>query len=599
MSFLYNPLNKRYNLKGGYLKCGSTLTIKVDSDYSNCNLMLTNDSTNETVVNPLKKVNGLFTVTLKNLKKGLYFYYFECDGRLFGRNDFLDAVPYKNLESLKKYQLTVYDKNYKTPDWLKGGVIYQIFPDRFNRSFNADVTIKPLMRNWGEEPYYLPNEKGKILNNDFFGGNFKGIEEKLPYLKELGVTALYLNPVSLSYSNHRYDTADYLKLDSLLGSEKDFKSLIDKAHENGIKIIFDGVYNHTGDDSVYFNKYGNFDSLGAYQSKNSPYYNWYTFEKFPYKYVSWWGIDVLPTINKNSTEFEDFITQKVLPYYFSFGVDGVRLDVVDELPTKFVKKIRKAVKNANENAVIIGEVWEDATNKIAYSTRREYFQGNELDSVMNYPLKNAIIDCLLSGKVEPLAKTLLEQVHNYPKCAIDSLMNILSTHDTARILTVLSGEEIPTDRKTASSFKAEGELLNLAVKRLKVAYALLFTLYGVPTIYYGDEVCMQGAKDPFNRRCMNFQKDEFGIFYLVKKLCFLRKTESVFNKGEFILEDYGDGILVFKRFDKDNEVTIIINVGNYTYTVEVDGYEELLSCTTNKIYNLDKYSVLLLKRRQL
>ncbi len=598
MKLIFNPLETNYLSSGcGTIKQGETLSFKVDSLGEECNLIIFSDKTGKEVVYPMERVDGSFSVAVSNLEVGLYFYYFDCDGILFGRNEYLEAVAYSDIDSLQKYQLTVYKKNYSTPDWLKGGVIYQIFPDRFYRSKNVKLPKKSRMKKWGEMPDFLPDENGKILNNDFYGGNFKGIEEKLPYLKELGVTAIYLNPVSKSYSNHRYDTSDYLSFDELLGTEEQFLSLVNTAKENGIRIIFDGVYNHTGDDSVYFNKYGNFKELGAYQSEKSKYYKWYTFQKFPNLYTSWWGINVLPTINKNSKEFEKFITDEVIKRYYDFGVSGTRLDVVDELPSPFVKKIRKAVKKNNPDGVIIGEVWEDATNKIAYSRRCEYFLGEELDSVMNYPLKNALIKYLTTGKTAGLKQVVLEQLNNYPPCALNLLMNILGTHDTERILTALSGVKVPSDRLSASLLTLTKEERELAVKRLKLAFVFLFTIYGVPSVYYGDELGFEGAKDPFNRQCMKFSGGNKEILNLVKTLSKIRSKYDVFKNGKTALKFASDGVFAFTRKDDETEITVIVNAGNYSFTVDCNNLENLISGKTLNKYNLETNSYLILKRR--
>lgn len=597
MTFCYNPLDKTYNNRGGSVKCGCTLSINVKSDGKECNLILYNDKSKKEVVYSMQRVDGLFSVTLKNIGVGLYFYHFECDGAIFGRDEYLNAKRYKDKNSLQKFQLTVYKRNFKTPDWLKGGVIYQVFPDRFNFSPKGTVVLKPKMRNWGEMPEWKPNEQGKILNDDFFGGNFKGIEEKLGYLKELGVTALYLNPISKSYSNHRYDTSDYLKFDELLGTDEEFLSLVNSAKKMGIEIIFDGVYNHTGDDSVYFNKYGTYPELGAYQSEKSKYHDWYTFQKFPNLYTSWWGINVLPTINKNSVEFENFVSNDVLPRYFSFGAMGVRLDVVDELPSNFVKKIRKSVKSSNKDAVIIGEVWEDASNKIAYSRRCEYFWGDELDSVMNYPLKNALINYLITGKTDTLLQTVLEQLNNYPPCVLNSLMNILGTHDTPRILSVLSGAKIPNERDELSSFTLTSGERELAVKRLKQALCFIFTIYGVPSIYYGDERGFEGGKDPFNRCCMSFEGGNEDIYNLIKTLSKIRSQNEVFKDGNLSIEYAKNGVFAFSRKSKSQEITVILNAGNYDYEIVADGFIDLIENKTNKKYLLKKHSYLILKRR--
>ncbi len=595
MAFSFNPLDKTFSSSGGSEKHGKQITISVNSNGKECLLILYHDKSGKEFVYPMVRVGELFSVTLENLQVGLYFYYFKCDGKFYGRDEYLNAKRYSLINELQKYQLTIYKSDFKTPDWIKGGVIYQIFPDRFNKSKTASVENKSKMRVWGETPEWKPNEKGKILNDDFFGGNFKGIEEKLPYLKGLGVTAIYLNPISESYSNHRYDTSNYLKFDKLLGTDEEFRSLVSTAKKSGIEIIFDGVYNHTGDDSVYFNKYGTYSELGAYQSEKSKYYNWYTFQKFPNLYTSWWGINVLPTINKNSVEFENFITDEVLDRYFSFGVSGVRLDVVDELPSNFVKKIRKSVKKSNENALIIGEVWEDASNKIAYSRRCEYFWGDELDSVMNYPLKNALIKYLNTGDSDLLRKTVLEQIHNYPPCVLNALMNILGTHDTPRIFSVLSGVKIPDDRESLSTFKLSNVERERAKNRLKQALCFIFTIYGVPTVYYGDEWAFEGGKDPFNRACMEFDGEDKEIISLIKKLSLIRKENPVFKDGKTEIKYCKDGVFAFTRKSETELITVILNSGNYSFSVDGNGAYDLVSGKREKVYTLNKNSYLILK----
>ena len=313
------------------------------------------DKTGELTIINGEKSNGKFNFTVTNLPVGLYWYVFEIDGALYGRDDFLNLI----LGDVNWYQLLVYAKDYTVPNWFKGGVIYQIFPDRFyKKGKTPKLTDGKILRKWGEQPYFKPNSDGKMLNNDFFGGNIKGIISKLSYLSKLGVSVIYLNPITEAYSNHRYDAGDFMKIDGLLGTDNDFKTLCEKANEYGIKIVLDGVFNHTGDDSVYFNKYGKYNSVGAYQSENSPYYSWYTFKKYPDEYTCWWDILILPTINKNSIEFEDFIAgdNGVIEKYMRLGASGYRLDVVDELPSRFVKKIRSKIKSENPNAVLIGEV---------------------------------------------------------------------------------------------------------------------------------------------------------------------------------------------------------------------------------------------------
>ncbi len=407
-------------------------------EYNAC-LLLNRDGADAEAFLMTKTAFG-WSITLSISEIGLYYYTFSIEKEGFISCGYLETGELSNTP--KGFLLTVYSKDYQTPEWFKGGVMYQIFPDRFcKQGTMPDIKGRIARDDWGGIPSYKPNEFGKVLNNDFFGGNFKGIESKLDYLQSLGVTTVYLNPVFEASSNHRYDTSDYKKIDPILGTETDFANLVNSAKQKGIRIILDGVFNHTGDDSVYFNKYGKYDSIGAYQSKDSPYYTWYSFHEFPDKYASWWGIDILPEVNEQSQEYQNFIFGEggVLKKWLGFGIGGYRLDVADELPDFFLKKLRKSVKESNPNAIIIGEVWEDASNKIAYSKRREYLQGYELDSVMNYPLKEAIIGYIFNGSANHLLQAVRVLINHYPKQTLDCLMNILGTHGTARILTVLGG----------------------------------------------------------------------------------------------------------------------------------------------------------------
>ena len=493
-----------------------------------------------------------------------------------------------SLYSENWFQLTVYDKDYSVPKWLYGGVIYQIFPDRFcrgeqNKTISKD---KVLHDNWLDTPVYTPNEKGKIVNNDFFGGDFKGIISKIPYLKSLGVTAIYLNPIFKAFSNHRYDTGNYMEIDPLLGTEEDFKNLISSCEKAGIKIILDGVFNHTGDDSIYFNKYGNYPSLGAYQSNKSPYYKWYDFIDYPEDYNSWWGILTLPCVNENNKDFINYITgiDGVIEHYTKLGVGGWRLDVVDELPAKFVRKIRKAVKRNCKNATIIGEVWEDASNKIAYGVRREYFQGKELDSVMNYPLKNAILNFVKSKDCALLSYTIKEQIDHYPKKVLDNLMNILSTHDTVRLITALCGADMTGKTKGEMSETVIPEnLMPEAEFSVKVASLLQYTLCGVPSVYYGDEIGMQGYADPLNRRCYPWGNENHELLRWYAFLGKLRADYDAFSVGDYSEIYLKGGVVVFSRKATKSEVLVAINISGNQIALEFEG--ALTSLISGKKFN--------------
>ncbi len=534
---------------------------------------------------PMQETSFGWSITLAIHEIGLYYYNFHIENEGNVTCGYMEMGNLTHSEHIDSFLLTVFSTDYVTPEWLKGGVMYQLFPDRFCKNGTMpDIRGRVRRADWGGLPEYRPNERGKVLNNDFFGGNFKGIQSKLPYLKELGVTVLYLNPIFEAASNHRYDTSDYMKIDPILGTEEDFKELVDQAKINGIRIILDGVFNHTGDDSVYFNKYGNYPSVGAYQSKESPYYSWYSFQEFPDKYNSWWGIDVLPEVNERSEDYQSFIFDKggVLKKWLTFGIGGYRLDVADELPDFFLQKLRKSVKEEDENAVIIGEVWEDASNKIAYSTRRAYLQGYELDSVMNYPWKDGIIRYMQTGNAAELWNTVRALCNHYPKQTLDCLMNILGTHDTSRILTVLGGIYCSNkDEMAKESAYLSPKAKENAIEKLKMAAVLQFTLPGVPCIYYGDENGMEGHIDPFCRQCFDWERLNEDLISFYQKLSAIReKYRHIFKDGELQDLKVTQSLLFYKRQKNSECVYCCVNNSATSYALSIT--ENYFDCLTNE-----------------
>ena len=582
---IYNPIDNFYKNPIGAVMFGEQITFRVKGDFNSVVFICRKDGDAFDITFNGEKIKDYFEIKV-SLDVGLYWYKFDIgNGKFIGSDHNNKGVITSNPNC---FQLSIYSDSYKTPNWLMGGIIYQIFPDRFNRSKDKlKVSIdKVFHENKNDNPIFLPNENGKVLNNDFFGGNIEGIIEKLPYLKSLGVTALYLNPIFKAYSNHRYDTGDYMVIDEMLGTEKDFDNLIEKANEFNIKIILDGVFNHTGDDSLYFNKYGSYNSVGAYNSENSPYKDWFCFTDYPNEYTSWWGITTLPTTNKNSKDFLNYITgdNGVIDKWTKKGIGGWRLDVVDELPTNFVEKIREAVKKVNKDAVIIGEVWEDASNKISYGVRRQYFLGKELDSVMNYPLKNAIIDYVKSGKCNYLSKIIGEQVDRYPSNVRNLLMNILSTHDTVRIICALSNVEyMGKNKEQLSRLNLDEDNLTIAIERLKIASILQYTLFGVPTIYYGDEVGMQGFFDPYNRKFFPWGEENIEIQNWYKLIGNIRNSYSAFIDGEFDELYAKDGLYAFTRKDSESQLLIVTNIGKCNVEFNFNG--KLKNLLDGKIYN--------------
>lgn len=498
---------------------------------------------------------------------GLYFYHFELETP-WGKSFVINTGNGRGEISAdgSEFQQTVYDKNYKTPDFLKGGIIYQIFPDRFynSKTKKKNVPQERVMHKWGEEPYWKEEQMNGIWNNDYFGGDLKGIEQKLPYIAELGVTCIYLNPIFEAHSNHRYDTADYEKIDSLLGSDDDLKSLCKRAKEKyGISIILDGVFSHTGCDSKYFNMYGRYKTLGAYNSKESPYYSWYKFNDYPDDYKAWWGIKLLPEIVEEDESYRDYICGEtgILRKWMKCGVDGWRLDVADELPDAFLDDLRKAVKDENENAVIIGEVWEDATNKFAYGERRRYLLGDQLDSVMNYPFADAVLDYVKYGNSEAFFNSVMSIVENYPPQVLNILMNHIGTHDTERAITRLAGQDINgRDRQWQHLHnQLSDEDYSKGVEMMKMASLIQFTLPGVPSVYYGDEIGMQGMKDPFNRGCMQWSNKNAKLLGWYKRLGQIRHGAKPLADGEFIPVFCESSALAYERASNNGKVLVAVN----------------------------------------
>lgn len=497
---------------------------------------------------------------------GLYFYKFKILTD-YGEKYILrtNGGKGKISDSGDCWQLTVFNKDFKTPEKLSGGIIYQIFPDRFYNSGKPKNNVpsdRYIKSDFTSLPEHRQQDGALTLGNDYYGGDLEGIRQKLPYIASLGVSIIYLNPIFEAHSNHRYNTADYMKIDSLLGNEKDLKRLCRDAKKHGITIVLDGVFSHTGDDSVYFNRYKRYGNGGAYNSPYSEFCDWFKFKNWPDDYEAWWGVPSLPEVNEDNDSFTEFITGKngVLEHWLKCGIGGYRLDVADELPDQFLDKLRKTVKEKNKDAIIIGEVWEDATNKISYNARRRYLLGDQLDSVMNYPFSDAIIDFTISGNAEELLETVMSICENYPKKCLDILMNHIGTHDTKRVLTALGGEaENGRNRDWQASKRMSEQEFSLAKKRLYLAALLQYTLPGIPSLYYGDEAGMEGYGDPFCRAFYPWGNQDAYLLDFYRKLGAIRRNNKVFEDGLFVPVFAEKGTFCFERTKEDEKVLICVN----------------------------------------
>lgn len=505
-----------------------------------------------------------------------------------------DAYKKSSIEDSpgRSWQITCYKKGFDTPKWPVGGIMYQIFPDRFYYSGiekKIDRTDYQRNNDWYALPQWQPNEKGEITNSDFFMGDLKGITLKLDYLENLGVSCIYLNPVFEAYSNHRYDTGNYSKIDPILGTEEDFKILCAEAKKRGIHVINDGVFSHTGSDSIYFNRNGKYGDGGAYRDKNSPYYSWYKFNDWPNNYNSWWGFYTLPEVIETDPAFNEYINGKegIIKKWMQCGNSGWRLDVADELPDEFMEKLRKSVKEENPEAFIVGEVWEDASNKESYGARRKFLLGEQLDSVMNYVFRNAILDFCRGQNARYTMDAIMSVIENYPRPVLRVLMNSLSTHDTERALTVIAGEPLNgRDRKWQSETHLSQEQRMTGIKLLKVAVAMQYTLPGFPCVYYGDEAGMEGYRDPFNRCCYPWGKENKELIEWHKQLGDLRKSCSALWDGEFFNVYAEDRRLSYIRHDDRTSLYCTFNL--YYHEVVIDpppGYSDATAVLGSRLEN--------------
>lgn len=584
----YNSWDTNFKAPFGALKTCEKATINVEASKFNIysiKLIIQKEDEN---LNPVlvREVELQLSEDLGNVKKysaeilpleepAVYYYFFEVRLNLHGEDKTLfygkdhnnGMICEYDSKYINKYQLTVYE-DYKVPSWFKEGVLYHVFVDRFNngnRNGKVDGIKKNsfLYGNWDDDPMYIKKQNGDIARWDFYGGNLKGIINKLGYLKKLGVTIIYLSPVFEAASNHKYDTGNYKKIDPMFGDEKTFKELIDKAAEKGISIVLDGVFSHVGEDSIYFNKYNNYDSVGAYQSEESPYRSWFNFGEDKDDYQAWWGIKALPNTNELEPSFMDYIIydeDSVVNKWMKMGVKGWRLDVVDELPTKFVKELKKEVRKNDDESILIGEVWEDASNKISYSERRTYLLGDQLDSVLGYPFRDNLVS-FLNGEIASwqLNDFFMTIKENYPEEAFKSNLNLLSSHDIERVKTAL---------------KSDKELLKLAI-------LTQMSFEGVPYIYYGDEAGLEGGKDPENRKTYPWKNEDMEIMDFYRHCSQFRNRNKVLTYGNtYFIYTGNDDVFAYTRYDDEHEGILVVlnrseNNQSVSLALKADSIEEI------------------------
>lgn len=514
-----------------------------------------------------------------------YYFTFKANGQ------------YMSLKNNEKFKLSV---NFDVPDWAKGKVMYHIFLDRFNRG--SQTKLKPMPKrhihtSWNEEMQIGPDNEG-IWNNDFYGGDLKGIENKLDYLKELGVDIIYISPVVKSQSNHRYDTADYEMVDPYAGTNEDLKNLCDKAHELDIKVILDAVFNHTGNDSKYFNEFGTYGNLGAYQSKDSIYSNFYRKheENGQIKYEYWWGMKNLPECDGYSKEWIDYITGEngIIDKWFDLGIDGLRLDVADELNDEFIKKIRTAVKRNKQDGFILGEVWKNPMRM----NRGYISSGRAMDSVMDYLLIDALLRYFKYSDKDKLNQILNEILIEYPDDTIKTLMNFTSTHDITRAINLMATDEFQKHGEWAwnlnndnydwcKNYHLSKEDYNNGKKRL-APYIFTLTFFpGILSIFYGDEIGMQGMGNLSNRKPYPKENHDKEVFAIFKTAGNIRKIETFLRDADIKIKEINDNYFSFERYDKNNKM--LITVSRIGYDQDINTPEEYQ--TPSKVYTLNNSKI--------
>lgn len=473
-----------------------------------------------------------------------YRYYFEFidnNNEIFEYNErgFVNRhFKYNDMNSFQFPYIAEEDLYYEEK-WLQESVVYQIFPDRFCNG-DSNINVQGTLP-WG---------KGKVNKRSMYGGDLRGIIDKLPYLKDLGINLIYLTPIFKSMSNHKYNTKDYFDIDPQFGTLSEARELVEKAHSSGIKIVFDAVFNHSGSDFFAFE-----DVIKNQQE--SKYKEWYFIDSWPVnqsknKYYTFAnGCDNMPKLNTNNEDVKQYLL-KVGEYWIKeIGIDGWRLDVCDEVGHEFWRDFRKVIKKADKDAIIIGEIMHEANS---------FLKGDQLDGIMNYPFKNAIIDFF--GKNIITAREFFDIMAENRALYMDSIIkqmwNLIGSHDTKRIYNECEGN----------------------IDRIKLAIAYQFLYLGVPYIYYGDEVGLDGGDDPENRKCMIWdeerQNKELLNFY--KMMIKVRASNKALVHGDFEEIYCEANLLAFKRVLNDEKLIVIFNNSDEDTEIELN-----LKCSANDL----------------
>jgi len=515
----------------------------------------------------LKEYTDLFEyyeteISIDEKRFRYYFEIYDMEGKTYYYNE--RGIQSGSVEETRSFQFPYLCKAdvYKSVNWAQEGIVYQIFPDRFN---NGDESINPEdVSPWGDD----------VTRETMFGGDLQGIIDKVPYLKDLGVTIIYLTPIFLSSTNHKYNTCDYYKVDPCFGDIEKAKELVDKCHEAGIRVTLDAVFNHSGSDFFAFK-----DVIE--KGEKSKYKDWFFIESYPVdaekvNYLTFAeSISNMPKLNTQNPEVVDYLLGVAKYWIKEIGIDGWRLDVCDEVDHAFWREFRKAVKDANPDALIIGEISHESSS---------FLRGEQLDSIMNYPFRDLCLDFFAKGVIDSqeFIYGLADQRARYMDGINKTMFNLLGSHDVARFLTECDGN----------------------VEKLKLAVAFKFTYIGIPYVYYGDEVGVEGENDPYCRRCMIWDEDkqDRDLYEFHKKLSAIRRENKSLIYGEFMPLYFDDGVVAYKRICNDEECICILNNFNGKRNIEIDiygSYSDIMESEEVKINNgitLNPYEIKILRK---
>lgn len=562
-------------------------------------------------LNHVKNEGGLvfFETTVELMNYAVYHFCFSFEANRVFQYLKKKNITAKNCITLEEsWKMSV---GFDVPDWAKGANMYHIFVDRYKKGRLEPLEPMPnrtIHENWDEKPVIGPDEKGN-WNIDFFGGDLKGIEKTIKYIKRMGFTILYLSPIMRSQSNHRYDTANYEEVDPYVGTNEDLRSLCSVAHKHGMRVILDAVFNHTGNDSIYFNEYGTYDSVGAYQSEASPFYNFYrhywdgTKNVFSY----WWGMKNLPVCDGNSWEWKAYILGEggVIDEWFSLGIDGLRADVADELSDDFIKHMRDAIKRNKPDGLFIGEVWYSPMRM----NRGYLSSGKGMDSVMNYNFISSMIHYFKYADYDKLDNTITEIQTEYPDDSILTGMNFTSTHDISRDIEIFGCDDfnrygewpwnlLNNDLNWIKNHKLTKEQYKHGKEVFKVYFFALTFMPGILSVFYGDEVGLQGIGNLANRATYPWGRRDKDLLKFVRKCLNIRNKYEFLKKADWNILSLDKDKLMFERVLGNEKILVIVNRTNETLGFlkpeEYDDAELVLAVNSNGYY-LRPYGALAFK----